>query len=65
MSCYYFKPQDVWNMDETGITTVQILDKVVARKDYKQIGSVVSAAQNLVTVACAVSAIGNQIPLFL
>jgi len=53
-------------MNETGITTVQILDKIVARKGYKQIRSVVLAERgNLVTMACAVSAIGNQISPFL
>jgi len=49
-------------MDETGINC---LDKVVARKDYKQIGIIISVERNLVTVACAVSAIRNQIPFFL
>jgi len=34
MSRYHFKPQDIWNMDETGITTVQIPDKVIARNGY-------------------------------
>jgi len=62
---YHFKPQDIWNMNETGITTVQIPDKVVARKGYKQIGNVSTECGNLVTVACAVSAIGNQILPFL
>jgi len=52
-------------MDESGITTVQIPDKVVARKSYKQIGSVVVERGNLVTIACAIFAIGNQIPPFL
>jgi len=37
-------------MDETGIT-IQISDKVVTRKDYKQIESVVSTErENLVTM---------------
>jgi len=35
MSCYHFKPQDTWNVNETGIITVQIPDKVIARKGYK------------------------------
>jgi len=53
-------------MNETGITTIQIPGKVVTRKGYKQIGSIVSAERgNLVTVTCAVSAIGNQISFFL
>lgn len=28
---------DIWNMDETGITTVQTPDKVIARRGVKQI----------------------------
>jgi len=61
------KSQDIWNMDETGITIIQIPGKVVSWKHigYKQIGSVSVERGNLITVACAVSAIGNQIPLFL
>nr|XP_047133687.1 uncharacterized protein LOC124811672 isoform X1 [Hydra vulgaris] len=56
---------DIWNMDETGITTVQTPDHIVARKGFKQIGRVTSAERgNLVTVAVAVSASGNSIPPF-
>nr|XP_004211302.1 unnamed protein product [Hydra vulgaris] len=52
-------------MDETGITTVQTPDHIVARKGFKQIGRVTSAERgNLVTVAVAVSASGNSIPPF-
>ena len=58
-------PADIWNMDETGVTTVQKPDKVVARRGFKQVGSITSAERGtLVTVACAVSAIGNTIPPF-
>jgi len=65
MSHYDIKPKDIWNMDEIGITTVQIPDKVVARKNYKQVKNMISAEhENLVTLACIVSAIGNQIPPF-
>ena len=47
------------------MATVQKPDKVVARRRYKQIGSITSAERGpLVTVACAVSAIGNTIPPF-
>ncbi|XP_071575010.1 uncharacterized protein [Temnothorax nylanderi] len=65
MSRHHFQPQDIWNMDETGITTVQVPDRVVARKGHKQVGSIVSAERGtLVTMACAISAIGNHIPPF-
>lgn len=56
---------DIWNMDETGVTTVQTPDRVVARRGFKQIGRVTSAERgSLVTVAVAVSASGNSIPPF-
>ncbi|XP_034093201.1 uncharacterized protein LOC117560459 [Gymnodraco acuticeps] len=38
-----FVTQDIWNMDETGVTTVQNPGKIVARKGTKQVGSVTSA----------------------
>lgn len=54
---------NIWNMDETGVTTVHKLDRVIARKGVKQIGAITSGERGtLVTIACAVSAIGNSIP---
>ncbi|KAJ8971543.1 hypothetical protein NQ314_000649 [Rhamnusium bicolor] len=32
MDRYHFQSCDIWNMDETGITTVQKPDRVVARE---------------------------------
>ncbi|XP_067130446.1 uncharacterized protein [Centruroides vittatus] len=62
----HFRPNDIYNVDETGITTVQRLDRVVSRKGFRQIGSITSAEScKLVTMALAVSASGNSIsPLF-
>jgi hypothetical protein len=58
-------PGDIWNMDETGITTVQTLDRVIARRGCKQIGRLVSAeSEKLVTLILAVSATGNTVPRF-
>ena len=37
---YHFEPQSVYNVDETGLTTVQNPCKVVAHKEIKQIGSI-------------------------
>lgn len=60
---YKFAAQDIYNIDESGITTVQRPDKVVARRGTKQVGSVTSAERGtLVTIAVAVSAIGNCVP---
>ena len=60
---YNFKPSRIWNVDETGITTVQKPKKIVAEKGIKQVGAVTSAERGvLVTLAVATNAIGNAIP---
>lgn len=65
MDTYHFPPQNIYNMDETGITTVQVPDRVIARKGVKQVGRIVSAERGtLVTLAVAVSAIGYPVPPF-
>lgn len=52
-----FEPNDIWNMDETAVTNT-----IMARRDFKQIESVSSTEEFLVTVACCVSASGKSIP---
>lgn len=65
ISHHHFQPQDIWNMDEIGITTVKIPNRIVPRKDYKDVGSTVkTGCENIVTMACTISAIGNHMPLF-
>ncbi|CAK1581494.1 unnamed protein product [Parnassius mnemosyne] len=65
MDRYNFEPQNIYNADETGITTVQKPDRIIARRGARQVGSVTSAERGtLVTVAYAVNAIGNAIPPF-
>ena len=60
---FSFQVSDIWNVDETGVTTVQRPDKVIARRGNKQIGSMTSAERGtLVTLATAVSAAGNTVP---
>lgn len=55
----------IWNMDETGVTTVPPCKKIVGRKGQKKVGAVVSIERGvLVTVAMAVSAFGYSIPPF-
>lgn len=55
----------LWNMDESGFTTVQRPDRVIARRGAKQVGKLTSAERGqLMTVALAVSAAGNTIPPF-
>lgn len=63
MDRYKFDPNDIWNVDETGITTVQKPSKTVGAKGVKQVGGITSTERGtLVTVCAAVSAIGNSMP---
>ncbi|EFN84581.1 hypothetical protein EAI_09936, partial [Harpegnathos saltator] len=60
---YHFAAKDVYNVDETGITTVQKTTKIIAKKGLKQVGAIISSERgSLVTVCVAVNAIGNAIP---
>jgi len=62
---FNLKPCDIWNMDETGVFTVQKPNRIVGRRGLKQIGRLTSAERGqLVTMACAVSASGNSVPPF-
>ena len=59
---YHFRPNDVYNVDETGVTTVQKPTKVVARRGTKQVGGMTSAERStLVTICCAVNATGGTV----
>lgn len=61
-----FSPQDIWNVDETGVTTTHKPTKVIAQKGIKQVGQATSQERGtLVTVCNAVNAIGNSIPPFI
>ena len=53
----------IWNVDETGCTTVHKPAKVLATTGAKQVGAIVSAERGqLVTLCCAVNAVGNSVP---
>jgi len=57
------KINNIYNVDETGVTTVHRPSKIIAVKDTKQVGAITSGERGtLVTVALAVSAIGNAVP---
>ena len=65
MDRFKFEPKDIWNMDETGVTTVQRPNKIIAQKRIKQVGAITSAERGrLVTVAVAINAQGGHIPPF-
>ncbi|XP_066585533.1 uncharacterized protein [Prorops nasuta] len=59
----YFEPGNIYNVDETGVTTVQKPNRIVARRGARQVGALTSAERGtLVTLASAVNALGNAIP---
>jgi len=63
MDANHFQPEDIFNCDETGCTTVQHPNQVVTQQGRKQVGSLTSAERGeLVTVVYTVSASGNVIP---
>lgn len=63
MDKYQFTPSRIYNIDETGVTTVHKPKKIVAPRGQKQVGAITSAERGtLVTLACAVNASGNSIP---
>ena len=61
-----FTPDKIWNIDETGVTTVQKPVKQVALKGEKRVGSVTGQERgDLVTVCNSINAVGNHMPPFL
>lgn len=63
MDRYHFEPQDIYNMDESGLTTAQTPKRVIALTGQKQIGSITSQERGeLVTFVGTVSASGVSIP---
>jgi len=44
-----FSPQQIYNVDESGITTVQNPGKILAKKGCKQVGRVVSGEKGTAT----------------
>ncbi|KAJ8916934.1 hypothetical protein NQ315_013406 [Exocentrus adspersus] len=58
---YKFKPNQIWNLDETGLTTVMEPPKVVATKGKKQVANVSSQERGeLVTFVGIINAAGGN-----
>ncbi|XP_039304400.1 uncharacterized protein LOC105204509 [Solenopsis invicta] len=58
-------PRSIWNMDETGVSTVQTPQRIVSRRGFKQVGRIISAERGpLVTLAVAISVQGDALPPF-
>jgi len=66
MKKFKFSAANIYNVDESGLTTVHKPVKVVAAKGSKQVGQMTSGERGtLVTICAAVNAIGNALPPFL
>jgi len=64
-SRHSYAPEDIFNVDETGLTTVQKPVRVIAGRGEKQVGRMTSGKRGtLITACCAVNAVGNSIPPF-
>ena len=51
-----YSPAQIYNVDETGITTVQKPGKIIAKKGLKQVGKAVSSEKGMTTtVVCAMN----------
>lgn len=58
-----FLPNNIYNVDETGNTTVHVPPRIIAPKGVKQLGSMTSGERGInVTMIAAISAIGNHVP---
>lgn len=63
LSRHTYTAADIYNLDESGVTTVQKPDRVVSRKGMKQVGKHTSAERgSLVTLVMCVAADGSRIP---
>lgn len=63
MDRHQYTPNNIYNVDETGCTTVQKPGKVISKKGIKQVGGIVSQERgSLVTMCVAVNALGQSIP---
>ena len=62
MDRYKFTSNRIFNVDQTGVTTVQSPKQELAAKGTKQIGSITSRERGeLVTLVCCINATGNSI----
>lgn len=60
---YNFQASRIFNVDETGVTTVQVPSKIIAPKGVKQLGKAVSWERGRnITACCSISASGVYIP---
>lgn len=60
--CPQLRAIDIWNVDESGISTVHVPPKILATKGVKQVGAMTSGEKgNTVTMIAAINAGGGLI----
>ncbi|CAH1997749.1 unnamed protein product [Acanthoscelides obtectus] len=60
---YNFSPSCIYNVDETGLSTVQRPQKIIAQKGKHQIGALTSGERGVnTTCVCCLNAAGNYVP---
>ncbi|XP_039300200.1 uncharacterized protein LOC120355656 [Nilaparvata lugens] len=60
---YNFRPNEIFNLDETGVTTVPRSEKIIGKKGCKQVGQVTSRERGeLVTQVAIICSNGNALP---
>lgn len=64
LAIHQFRPSNIWNMDETGFSTVPSkIGKVISIRGVKKVGIMSSAERGtMISMALAVNAEGNSIP---
>lgn len=63
LSRHTFDPAKIYNVDETGVSTVHNPPKILAPKGVKAVGGMTSGERGVnVTILATVNAIGNSIP---
>lgn len=63
---YKFNANRIYNVDESGLSTVQRPQKILATTGRKQVGAITSAERGSnVTVVCCMNAAGSYVPPFM
>lgn len=63
LSRSHFTPDRIYNLDETGNSTVHVPPKIIATKGSKQVGCMTTGEWGInVTMICAINAAGNHVP---
>ncbi|KAF2905149.1 hypothetical protein ILUMI_01024 [Ignelater luminosus] len=58
-----YQPHQIWNIDETGFSTVQAVPRILAPKAIKQVANMTSAERGInVTMIAAINGAGNSVP---